>query len=177
MLRLEEDHRLASLLDELDALMKAIKAHPAEEALFSVVPAAAGAFLSRRQGGAGAPLGALLMGLGGLGAYQGLKASFAAPASGIITNPAVAPVGSTLSAAPGMPLGPPAPGAAAPGPAAAATSSPYPAGIQRYLLHPSPYFPPPGPPGGVAEYLLNQGVTNQAAPSTFHSFLAGLGLI
>jgi hypothetical protein len=156
MLRSEEVARLASLLDDLDKLMAEIKAHPGEEALFSVIPAAAGAFLSRRSGGLGAPLGALLMGLGGIGAYQGLKASLAAPASGTITNSSIAPAGSTLSAAPGMTLGPPAPGAAA-GPAAATSSSPagiqeylthqgVPASVQPYMLHshPSQYFPPPG---------------------------------
>jgi hypothetical protein len=178
---------LASLLDDIDALMKEIKAHPGEEALFSVIPAAAGAFLSRRRGGGGAPLGALLMGLGGLGAYEGLKGLFAAPTSGIITNPSIAPAGSTLSAAPGMALGPPAPGAAA-GPAAATNSPPagiqeylthqgVPAGVQPYMLHPSQYFPPPGPAGGVAEYLLHQGVTNQITPvSPFHFLLTKLGL-
>jgi hypothetical protein len=93
MLRSEEVARLASLLDDLDSLMKAIKAHPGDEALFSVVPAAAGAFLARRRGGLGAPLGALLMGLGGMGAYQGLKASLAPPAGGTINTPAVAPAG------------------------------------------------------------------------------------
>lgn len=61
---------MASWLDDIDAFMKEIKAHLGEEALFSVIPAAAGAFLSRRhRSGLGAPLGALLMGLGGVGAY------------------------------------------------------------------------------------------------------------
>jgi hypothetical protein len=84
-----------------------------------------------------------------------------------------------------MTLGPPAPGAAAAGPAAGIpgvadylTNQGVPASVQPYMLrHPSEYFPPPGPVGGIPEYLIHQGVTNSAVPSTFHSFLAGLGLI
>jgi hypothetical protein len=172
------------LLDELDALMKAIKAHPAEEALFSVVPAAAGAFLSRRRGGLGAPLGAMLMGLGGIGAYQGLKgliASASAPSFSTINNPAVAPAGSTIPAitVPGMAAGPPAPGAAAVAPAAPAASSPSAAAIQRFLpsstagtLAQYTNFQPPQP-GTLASYMA----TAPPAAGMFHSILKGLGLV
>jgi hypothetical protein len=59
--------------------------------------------------GWGGPIGSLLLGLGGLAAYQGLKGAFAglAPAAsgGLVNNSNVAPAGSTLSAAPSVPLG------------------------------------------------------------------------
>jgi hypothetical protein len=126
--------------------MAEIKAHPGDEALFSVVPAAAGAYLlsRRNRSSLGTTLGAALAGLGGVGAYQGLTASFAAPASSTITNSSIAPAGSTLSAAPAMPLGPPVPGAAAgpaagiPGAANYLTNQGVPASVQPYMLHSHP---------------------------------------
>jgi hypothetical protein len=53
---------LASWLDDLDSLMKEIKAHPGEETLFSAIPAATGAFMLSRPywSSLGTRLGALV---------------------------------------------------------------------------------------------------------------------
>jgi hypothetical protein len=103
----------------------------------------------------------------------------------VITNPAVAPVGAMTPelSVPGMAAGPAAPGAAAPvaGPAAAATSgSPLPVPFASYYANQA--IPGSPLPAGIAAYLRNQFPAAIApaaggAAATFHSILAGLGLI